>query len=418
MEWWLGPKKRRVPTVTNIAVTKRAELGVMAYGKSVALDPKRGCQTGDQLARNQRGVGSSKGWVLSGCRSSSLQDMRTLSRYVIRHGFRSSLIFVQVVTARQHKTDVKGTTSSVPKTITDNGKRKVKTCDDSNVFQAYSALCARNVRPHCLSNVPEPADVPNFGGTQNDSCDVFEKYTNMCDRLLADNDNLTSPFIPSKDTTTICPSGSTQHGRARGKTQPTPPPVEAVDRLSIGMADTVGNPHHASHEQITSELLRYQRGNINASNKDDEAELTRAEGSSHFSAPYFSSNRCCAPLKKPLGLYPKTDDVSLTKDEKKIWKEFQKFDKDTVGVKWGLKWVSFGAEMGGLEQVGLGADIGWSVKSQKKGELHGSPTSSSLLLEFLHTTSGSTMVRNICTETPTSLESNVSNLQAKEATEM
>ncbi|GJX76165.1 hypothetical protein Tco_0322976 [Tanacetum coccineum] len=81
-------------------------------------------------------------------------------------------------------------------------------------------------------------------------CDVFEKYTNMCDRLLADNDDLTSPFIPSKDTTTICPSGSAQHGRARGKTQPTLPPVEAVDRLSIGMADT----HHVSHEQITSEL--------------------------------------------------------------------------------------------------------------------------------------------------------------------
>ena len=29
MEWWLGPE-RRVPTVTNIAVTN--ELGVVAYG--------------------------------------------------------------------------------------------------------------------------------------------------------------------------------------------------------------------------------------------------------------------------------------------------------------------------------------------------------------------------------------------------
>ncbi|GJU79615.1 hypothetical protein Tco_1281980 [Tanacetum coccineum] len=64
------------------------------------------------------------------------------------------------------------------------------------------------------------------------------------------HDDLTSPFIPSKDTTTICPSGSAQHGRARGKTQPTPPPVEAVDCLSIGMADT----HYVSHEQITSDL--------------------------------------------------------------------------------------------------------------------------------------------------------------------
>ncbi|GKA53284.1 hypothetical protein Tco_0746599, partial [Tanacetum coccineum] len=44
-------------------------------------------------------------------------------------------------------------------------------------------------------------------------------------------------------------------------------------------------------------------------------------------------------------------------------------------------------------------------------------TSSSLLLEFLHTTSGSIMVRNVCTKTPTSLKSTVSNLQAKEATE-
>ncbi|GKD71644.1 hypothetical protein Tco_1325734 [Tanacetum coccineum] len=151
-----------------------------------------------------------------------VQDMRTHT-YAHQDAFRRYSDICSGSTARQHKTDVKG---------------------------ILCPMCT----PRCLSNVPEPADVPNFGGTQNDSCDVFEKYTNMCDRLLADNDNLTSPFIPSKDTTTICPSGSTQHGRARGKTQPTPPPVEAVDRLSIGMADTVGNPHHASHEQITSEL--------------------------------------------------------------------------------------------------------------------------------------------------------------------
>ncbi|GKC86923.1 hypothetical protein Tco_1147572, partial [Tanacetum coccineum] len=43
-------------------------------------------------------------------------------------------------------------------------------------------------------------------------------------------------------------------------------------------------------------------------------------------------DHCCAPLKKSLRLYPKTDDVPLTKDEKKIWKEFRKFDKDTPGL--------------------------------------------------------------------------------------
>ncbi|GJY06323.1 hypothetical protein Tco_0373377 [Tanacetum coccineum] len=74
--------------------------------------------------------------------------------------------------------------------------------------------------------------------------------------------------------------------------------------------------------------------------------------------PAKSADRCCAPLKKPLGLYPKTDDVSLTKDEKKIWKEFRKFDKDT-----GLEWVTFGAEMGRLERVGLGVEIGVFVCS-------------------------------------------------------
>ncbi|GKE78039.1 hypothetical protein Tco_1544159, partial [Tanacetum coccineum] len=124
-----------------------------------------------------------------------------------------------------------------------------QTAMDICAVSRVAATCARYEDTHV-------AHIPNFGGTQNDSCDVFEKYTNMCDRLLADNDNLTSPFIPSKDTTTICPSSSAQHGRARGKTQPTPPPVEAVDRLSIGMADT----YHVSHEQITSELS-HTKGN-------------------------------------------------------------------------------------------------------------------------------------------------------------
>ncbi|GJW28983.1 hypothetical protein Tco_0045858 [Tanacetum coccineum] len=134
-----------------------------------------------------------------------VQDMRTHT-YAHQDAFRRYSDICSGSTARQHKTDVKGTTSSVPKSITDNGKRKVKTCDDSNVFQAYSALCARNVRPHCLSNVPEPADVPNFGGTQNDSCD-FTDTTNQ-----------------------ICPSGSLNNGRSnRKRLNLSPPPVEAVD---------------------------------------------------------------------------------------------------------------------------------------------------------------------------------------------
>ncbi|GJR72085.1 DExH-box ATP-dependent RNA helicase DExH12-like protein [Tanacetum coccineum] len=59
MEWWLGPKKRRVPTVTNIAVTN--ELGVVAYG--VVAWTQRGVPTVTNIAVTNEDVGSSKGGV-------------------------------------------------------------------------------------------------------------------------------------------------------------------------------------------------------------------------------------------------------------------------------------------------------------------------------------------------------------------
>ncbi|KAL6575266.1 ribosomal 40S subunit protein S13 [Orobanche minor] len=42
---------------------------------------------------------------------------------------------------------------------------------------------------------------------------------------------------------------------------------------------------------------------------------------------HVASDHCCAPFKNPLEWYANTDDVPLSRTEKKIWKEFQKFDK-------------------------------------------------------------------------------------------
>ncbi|KAL6560156.1 hypothetical protein OROHE_006394 [Orobanche hederae] len=47
---------------------------------------------------------------------------------------------------------------------------------------------------------------------------------------------------------------------------------------------------------------------------------------------HVASDRCCAPLKNPLEWYANTDDVPLSRTEKKIWKEFQKFDKKIPGL--------------------------------------------------------------------------------------
>nr|GEY51498.1 probable pre-mRNA-splicing factor ATP-dependent RNA helicase DEAH4 isoform X1 [Tanacetum cinerariifolium] len=59
MEWWLEPKKRRVPTVTNIAVTN--ELEVVAYG--VVAWTQRGVPIVTNIAVTIEDVGSSKGEV-------------------------------------------------------------------------------------------------------------------------------------------------------------------------------------------------------------------------------------------------------------------------------------------------------------------------------------------------------------------
>ncbi|GKD58814.1 hypothetical protein Tco_1296323, partial [Tanacetum coccineum] len=52
MEWWIGPEKRRVSTVTNLVVTN--ELGVVAW-------TKRGVPTVTNIAVTNEDVGSSKG---------------------------------------------------------------------------------------------------------------------------------------------------------------------------------------------------------------------------------------------------------------------------------------------------------------------------------------------------------------------
>ncbi|GJS07586.1 hypothetical protein Tco_0364382 [Tanacetum coccineum] len=43
-------------------------------------------------------------------------------------------------------------------------------------------------------------------------------------------------------------------------------------------------------------------------------------------------DRCCAPFEGKLEWYANTDDVPLSRTEKKIWKEFQEFDKKIPGL--------------------------------------------------------------------------------------
>nr|GEY38250.1 hypothetical protein [Tanacetum cinerariifolium] len=70
MVWWLGPEKRRVPTMTNIVVTN--ELEVVAYG--VVAWTQRGVPTMTNIAMTNEDVGSSKDGVLLGSHIGQVWD--------------------------------------------------------------------------------------------------------------------------------------------------------------------------------------------------------------------------------------------------------------------------------------------------------------------------------------------------------
>ncbi|GJW05263.1 hypothetical protein Tco_1564119 [Tanacetum coccineum] len=78
----------------------------------------------------------------------------------------------------------------------DCGKRKFRTRDDSDVFERYSQLCARNVRPRSVGNLPRAANV-NLGNlprvayvnlsvvlTQGQIRTLKWDYQHMCQKAL------------------------------------------------------------------------------------------------------------------------------------------------------------------------------------------------------------------------------------------
>ncbi|GKF70881.1 hypothetical protein Tco_0203938, partial [Tanacetum coccineum] len=61
-----------------------------------------------------------------------------------------------------------------------SGKWKVKTEDVVDVFQAYFVLCARNVRPRRLVDLPQTATAAEFRYEEIPDSEVFHKYTDLC----------------------------------------------------------------------------------------------------------------------------------------------------------------------------------------------------------------------------------------------
>ncbi|GKC34797.1 hypothetical protein Tco_1047181, partial [Tanacetum coccineum] len=53
----------------------------------------------------------------------------------------------------------KGTTLDVQRNTLDCGKHKALTYEDSDVFEAYSQLCATNMKPRCSSDLPQAVGV-------------------------------------------------------------------------------------------------------------------------------------------------------------------------------------------------------------------------------------------------------------------
>ncbi|GKB78383.1 hypothetical protein Tco_0945278 [Tanacetum coccineum] len=59
-------------------------------------------------------------------------------------------------------------------------KWKAITKDADDVFEAYSVLCARNVRRRRPVDLPRTTKSTDFRSEETTKCEVFRKYTNLC----------------------------------------------------------------------------------------------------------------------------------------------------------------------------------------------------------------------------------------------
>nr|GFB73065.1 hypothetical protein [Tanacetum cinerariifolium] len=71
------------------------------------------------------------------------------------------------------------TTSIVERNTSDWEKQKLTTYKDPDVFEAYSHLYARNVRPRTSSDLTKAGGVNNFGAKQNSDSNVFQRYAEL-----------------------------------------------------------------------------------------------------------------------------------------------------------------------------------------------------------------------------------------------
>ncbi|GKB67869.1 hypothetical protein Tco_0929281, partial [Tanacetum coccineum] len=75
-------------------------------------------------------------------------------------------------------TALRGTPSIVKRNTSDCGKRKLTTYKDPGVFEAYSQLCALNVRPRSLSDLPQATDIVR-GNSLTNSQPVYNQASGL-----------------------------------------------------------------------------------------------------------------------------------------------------------------------------------------------------------------------------------------------
>ncbi|GJU77696.1 retrotransposon-related protein [Tanacetum coccineum] len=158
-------------------------------------------------------------------------------------------------TQRQCTTTFGGRTSYVQINPTNFGKQKWKTKNVDNVFQAYSNLYARNVRPRCSVDLPHTTSDAEFCSKETTHSQVFGNYANLC----ATNPNHTGASVLD------------QRKRTRQSSQVRPPTDEAV--VSVGVGDTT----EPIREVITSDMAEVKSEDPNHTSASilDQRKRTR-----------------------------------------------------------------------------------------------------------------------------------------------
>nr|GEV14007.1 hypothetical protein [Tanacetum cinerariifolium] len=125
------------------------------------------------------------------------------------------------------------TTSAGQISRSNSEKRKAKTKDADDVFEAYSVLCARNVSRRRSVGIPESATSADFRSGEITNSEVFRKYNELCARSVTTTCSVKSlATLHAKGTHPGSPSVS--NNRIKACVNP-----EARIRLGLGVVDFV-----------------------------------------------------------------------------------------------------------------------------------------------------------------------------------